>query len=323
MKIVTTKTLAALLASAVAVALVGCGKDKSIEQYQRERLQENLAVYESVAGTYTGAVYSTATNKSIGALQLDLSAETTSVASSTGELPIGAPVLVTNVSFRDQSILNIRIDSSFYDQSSGAYNATVVVDRQTVGQPTPGGDKTAQVVIKGFIRNGHLTGTIGALNNPRGSAKFDLVLNGTPLDQIRKGAPKGPLDTVGVTKQYSGRGTMPDSRTGKSTRRSMTLQVNKPSQGPAGDFVDIFNPDILKFVNVSVEFSEAVSISFINIVWNPANRTIDGSNTINSTSGTYTVFIQCNGFEFTQQSEPFHCDYWSSRSPVISMDFQP
>lgn len=317
------KTLTALFASVVAIALVGCGKDKSIEQYQRERLQENLAVYESVAGTYTGAVYSTETRKSIGALQLDLSAETTTVNSTTGELPIGAPVLVTNVSFRDQSVLNLRIDSSVYDEGSGAYAATVTVDRTSTGGQFPGGDKTAQVIIKGFIRNGHLTGTIGATNNPRGAATFDLELNGTPIDQIRKGAPKGPLDTVGVTKRYSGKGTMPDSRSGKSARRTMKFTVNKPSQGPAGDFVDIFNPGVVKLVNASIEFSEAVSISFINIVWNPANGTIDGSNTLSGSGDTYTVFLQCSNFQFTRQDEPFHCDYWSSRSAVISMDFQP
>lgn len=59
-----------ILISLTALLAVGCGKDKTVEEYQREKLRENLALYEVVAGSYTGVVTSREDNAVVGAVEL-------------------------------------------------------------------------------------------------------------------------------------------------------------------------------------------------------------------------------------------------------------
>lgn len=295
----------------------GCGKDQTPDEYQRQLLQENLSVYESIAGTYTGVVTNAKSGKTMGALQLDLSAETVTVDRTTGETTVGSPTLVTNVTYRDQSNLNFRIDSGYYDPDTGAYSATVVQNASR------GADLQQKLIVKGSIHNGRFVGTIGSPNVPSAAALFDLRLNGTPIEKIRAGAPKGDLDQVGVAVDFDGTGVMPDSRTGKSARRKMSIHITKPSMGPAGDFIDIFNPTLIRNLNVSIDISEAVSVNFMSVPWDPANGTIDGYNNVTTTSGAYTIYLQCQDFYFKRQATKFKCTYWSSRSKRIPMEFGP
>lgn len=311
------KTLALTLA-AVALGLSACGKDKTPDQYQRELLQENLEVYRAISGTYTGSVWNAQSKKSMGALQLDLSAVAEPVSGSSGGTTLGTPKLVTNLTYRDQANINFRMDTGYYDPDTGEFSTYVVLTNSPAG-----GDLMQRVNINGTIRNGRFTGMIGSPNAPAASAYFELQLNGRPIDQIRKGAPKGPLDQVGVSRDFDGSGVMPDSRSGKSARRKMAIHVTKPSLGPAADFVDIFDPTRQRMLNVSIDISEAVSVNFMSIPWDPTNGTVDGFNNITTVSGAYTIYLQCSDFYFTQQSRKFNCTYWSSRSKRIPMEFGP
>lgn len=315
------KSSFAFVLAAIALSLTACGKDQTPDEYQRQRLQESLEVYEAISGTYTGNLVNLKTQKSIGALQLDLSAEANTVNQTTGEVTAGAPALVTNVTYRDQSSLNFRIDSGFYNPDTGEYRSSMEVKNDVSG------DTSSKMFIKGMIRDGKFTGTIAAANSPQGSVYFELRLNGTPIDKIRQGAPKGPYDEMGVTREYSGKGLWPDG-SGKEKMRKFVLHVDKPIRppeagGPAGDFMDILNPDRIRLVNASIEFSDLLTLGLDSVRWDPSAGTLNGINNRVTGSEQVIFYLNCVNFHFTEQSTPFSCVYKSNRSKPIKMEFNP
>jgi hypothetical protein len=107
--------------------LVACGEDKTLDEHQRERLQENLAVYQSVAGRYTGKVSSAQEGKDIGALEVVLRADVQVNPNGGGESSQGSPILVANIRFLNRNIISLSAHNSFYDSKTGAFNAQIDV----------------------------------------------------------------------------------------------------------------------------------------------------------------------------------------------------
>jgi hypothetical protein len=440
-KMTSSRSLFSLLAVA-ALVLSACGKDKTLDEYQRERLQENLSVYQSVAGSYTGIVQSTQSHKSLGAMQIDLRAETKVDGSPSGsDSALGKPTLVTNVRFLDETVISFSASSSYYDQDTGAYNAQITILRESGEGET--------IALSGFIRNGQISGEIATTNFPGYGGSFVLQKDGKPLGELGKARKPDDLNTNSPTRQlasYDGvttfsdgskkqvrivaltpvRGTAEDfldiisprkqvqlsfnysqslnllfssaifdlkqgQLTGKlylkqggeitqqmnleclivdaqiscqhvttgsgvtaSTKaevpngqakplpkdadeqkamtarfkgkgvmagrtRKMTMQVIKPSRGRMQDLMELFFPTSEKLINLSVEISEAVSVSFMNIKWDASNGIIDGAQAYQD----YTAYIQCSEFFFRETKHKFKCNYWSSRSPNIPMEFNP
>lgn len=298
---------------AVAVATVGCGKDQTAEEYQREKLQKNLSVYESVAGRYTGTVYSAKTGKAMGALELNLSAETSTSNTSGADSALGTPVLVTNVRFMDKALISLTVPSSYYDQDSKNYSADIVIEKTDSG-----GSEDVTIRVSGALNGATITGSIRASNEREAAGTFVLSRNGKPISEVAKDGPGGGVDRTGVSRTYEGKGSIRQKK-----KTPMRLQVSRPSVNPLGQFVDIFYPSNEKRVNVSVMIAEDVWTTITDVRWDAVNGILDGSQNNSTVSGTYTSNIQCSNFYFTAQAEPFACLYWTSRSPEIPMEFEP
>jgi hypothetical protein len=101
------------------VLLSACAKDKSVDDYQRDKLQKNLALYESVAGSYSGIVTSQESGDVMGAMELSLRAEVTPVDSKDGDTSVATPILVGSVRFLDQNIISLSAPNGYYDPTSG------------------------------------------------------------------------------------------------------------------------------------------------------------------------------------------------------------
>lgn len=426
--------------------LSACGEDKTVEEHQRERLQENLAVFQSVAGRYTGKVVSLQDQSEVGALEVVLRAETQVNPSGGGESSIGSPILITNLRFLNKNIISMSAYNSFYDSKSGAFSAQIKISRSETEQPeilTLNGNLNASE-FNGelssvdyaeygsrfrLVRNGPKLTDLAPKTSPddfengkgsnrittydgtttfqngskrpvqivmlqplRGTAEdiLDLVspiktvqasfnysqslhllysnsiwdvrqkvltgetlvsVNGqsqkitlecrtsdagkmycnhlttgagatatstaSPSPKPPKPLPPDPDNRPSVTKIFAGKGVI----AGKMT--PIKIAVTHPSRGRFNDLMELFFPNSEKAINVAVDFSNNVSTSFMGIKWDAANGLVDGAMLAQGPGDSYTAYLQCYDFYFTSTKGPFLCNYWTSRSPNIAIDFQP
>lgn len=309
-------TQAALFSvSAMALVLTACGSDKTVEEFQQERLGRSLAVYESVSGTYTGTVTGSNGKKAMGALELELRARTATREQASGDLAIGTPILVTNVRFKDKTMVQFTVETAYYNEQTHLYSATIQIPRTVPGAGTPiGAVEQDTIVIQGYLNGDNFSGTIGAQGSSSVAGVFTLKRNGRPLDEISKGTPPGELETRGVTRVYKG----VNKFGGKN--KTQYLRVTRPSRGPKGDFVDTFFPEGEKVINVSWLYSESLAVSFTGIKWDQQNGIIDGQTSF----AEGAVYLRCENFYFTNQTEEFSCIYTAeARGMSYNLKFKP
>lgn len=415
-----------------------CTKDKTMSEYQREKLQENLALYQSVAGSYTGLVNSQQDGRIIGAMQIDLRAETIVDSSNSGDSALGTPVLVSNIRFLDENVVSLSAASSFYDLRTGAYSTHVVVTRSS--------GKSEQIMVRGNLGGGVLHGEIASLNYPNYGGQFILERGGKDIHDLIKNIPNSPEKRrggrqtsayVGMTEFTSGiskpvqivmiqplRGTSEDFLdlmspiksvqvnfnytesmnilfdetvfdvqqgflTGQSAltqngqnkqmrlecliydsiklnckhitpdvgiaaiteavlnsqnlplpaddisdRQSITkrfvgrsqigddyrriiMSATLPVRDRLTELLDLFFPVNERTLHATINFSESVSVSFVNLKWDGINGLLDGS----EGELDRRIYYQCHDFYFVKTKFPFKCNYWTSRSPTIQIEF--
>jgi hypothetical protein len=450
-----------ILSLGLLVLLSACAKDKSVDDYQRDKLQKNLALYESVAGSYSGIVTSEESGDVMGAMELRLRAEVTPVDSKDGETSVATPILVGSVRFLDQNVISLSAPNGYYDPATGLYSADIKITRaggnggEGGGSGGPGAQETETVKITGYIGGDALNGTVHALDYPGHGGRFQLVKNrGDSLqEQLRRARPgkgrengqlvafsgttyfrnverpvhivalrpsrgtaedfldlvnpvkkvqlslnysnslqflfqnaiydtrqgyitgelsvtvgsigdntlqkmniecssfdnelrcshvssglgqvatseakrtSGPLeplpdapeDRQSVSKTFYGKGRMPSDK----KDRTMELRVVYPARTRRQALIEDFFPTTEKLLQVSVVFVEDVSQSFSNVKWDTLNGLLDGSGERSGTSGNYTAYVQCHNFFFLDSKEKFSCNYWTTRSALISMEFTP
>lgn len=450
-----------LLSFGLLALLCACAKDKSVDDYQREKLQKNLALYQSVAGSYSGIVTSQESGDVVGAMELSLRAEVTPVDSKDGETAVATPILVGSVRFLDQNIISLSAPNGYYDPSTGLYSADIKITRAGSGgggaggeggsPGGPGAQETETVKITGYIAGDALSGSVHALDYPGHGGSFQLTKNRRESlqEQLRRARPgqgrhndqlvafagttyfqkvqrpvhivalrpnrgtaedfldlvnpvkkvqlslnysnslqflfqnavydtrqdyitgelavivngfsqkmniecstfeeelrcshissglgqvatseakktRGPMqdlpdspeDRQSIKKTFYGKGRMPSDK----KDRTMELQVVYPARTRREALIEDFFPVTERLLQVSVIFAEGVSQPFTAVKWDTLNGLLDGSADRSSNSGNYTSYIQCHNFYFLDSKEKFSCNYWTTRSPLISIEFTP
>jgi len=128
--------------------------------------------------------------------------------------------------------------------------------------------------------------------------------------------PPDTEDRKAVSKVFVGKGVM------GGKQRTMKLSVTEPVRPRLQELEELFVPNADRIVNASINFSEGVDATFSLARWDRVNGIIDASFS-NTGGGGYTAYLQCQNFFFTKTKEAFSCQYWTSRSPLIQIDFTP
>lgn len=300
-----------ILIALTALLAVACGKDKTVDEYQREKLRENLALYESVAGSYTGLVVSKTDGTVIGAMQLVLEAKTVATDPNGGETAVGKPVLAGTVNFLDQFVTTLEAPNGFYDPATGAYSAQITVTRSDLTKET--------MNISGNISGEVLGGQFSLASYSDSGANFQLNKNGRPIDELLKNAAnRRPTEGRKTKKSYNGKGRFEEGERVRKVR----LMVAFPSRSRTDDFLELFAPATDRLVNVSIDLG-AITVSIVKVKWDSQNGILEGSQDNVSNGVSFTQYIQCYDFYFYRQTEAFDCRFWSSRSPEIELEFKP
>ncbi|RYZ95887.1 MAG: hypothetical protein EOP11_24240, partial [Proteobacteria bacterium] len=322
----------------LALALVGCGKDKNLEEYQRDKLQQNLGLYKSVEGTYSGIVRSKTDNRVIGAMQISLTAQTRNKPSNDGQLSIGSPVLVGNVQFLDQDIINVVAPDGFYDPNTGLYNSQIEITR-TAGGATNGGGSSGGgsggnppnngggynntpvapgqgaerelIVLTGRLGNGNLVGDMQTQNYPEYGGRFELVRNGgTVRDLLRQARPgdrrREDSDVEKVT-SYSGTTRFTDlNGSGDARPRPVRVTLTRQTYNTAEDILDLISP--VRVVQASINYSDSLRLLFPKAIFDTRQGYLTAQTLLTLNGQLNQMTINCR----EQDDKSLYCTHLTS-----------
>ena len=142
-------TLRKMILIAFALLAVSCGEDKDVEQYQREKLAEEMVKFQKVAGDYGGQIYSNKTDKPMGSLRVTLIATTKQGQQGGAQAPsLNGTILFLG---KDQGTINFQ--DAHYDEETGSLVASFAV---------PMSGQNVLVNFTAGIRDGKLDGKLEA-----------------------------------------------------------------------------------------------------------------------------------------------------------------
>lgn len=129
--------------------------------------------------------------------------------------------------------------------------------------------------------------------------------------------PSDPKDDQSIAKTFFGKGVF----LGKL--KTIELRAVYPARTRRESLNEEFFPSNERLLRVTVAFTKDVTMPFQAVKWDVLNGLLDGINDGNA-SGPFTAYLQCHDFYFDfDQDKPFKCSYYTTRSPLIEIDFQP
>jgi hypothetical protein len=284
--------------TAVFLVFAGCGKDRTVDEYQGQKLnQAQHETEDSIAGTYNGALLSKMNGEAMGALSIEITGDTdipdpdsTSTTGRNGQRnAIAAEITLTTKDFSR----TISAPNGIYNIYSHAYQFDFEFEN---GQF----DRSGKAAIVKFRLAGKIdplkktmTGSIQAINYAKYGGKYTLTRDGNSpqLEDTRLPTERAAA-ILGNT--YQGLQTV----TGADML--VTLKMARPTQTPEGEFLDLFYP--LRFTTVSITLTaikygdDIMTIPFENSEWDMDSRMLTGS--MSGTAGNggtqpYHFAIQC------------------------------
>ncbi len=283
------------------LALAGCAKDKTAEEYQREKNRQTKSQYDAVSGDYSGVVYSKETGEVMGAMSLTLATDEIKTPPKDGEPTLGSPILAGSLTFLNSSKVTLSAPVGIYDPSTGNYRADL--------EASP----TERITLTGTIVGNAFVGSVQAQKFPGAGGRFRLQTNmgsvESLLEQARPGGRPAPNNGA---KTFNGTGKLGQEP------RSMQIEVTR-SQSRNEDFLDLFFPNNERRLQLTVRFTESVGAHFPSAVWDPISGRVEGEFQGNG----YTARLVCQNFYFRATRGAFFCVYSTSRSSPIRIDFKP
>lgn len=281
-----------------AVALVSCAKDKTLQEYEREKLNTNLALYQSVAGSYTGVVSAKEDEQVLGAMELTLRAETQVNPGGNGDTASGTPILVGNIRFLDENVIPLTAPIGYYDPSTGAYSAEIRINKT--------GDGVKVVNLTGNLANGSLQGEIATRDFPGSGGKFQLIRGGKNIyDLLKEARPERPNDSNGSRQVRAFLGNTDFQQA--EVRKAVRIVLLQPIKGNEEDLLDLIDP--IKKVQVSFNYSQTLNLLFSNATYDIRQGTLNGQRSIILNGQTQEMTLDC-----LNQEGNMRCNHFTSGS---------
>lgn len=268
----------------LAVFGLGCAKDRTLEDWKREKTQQDLGKLQTVDGEYVGQVTSVIDQSVLGDLKFSLAAKT-QVSTAPGVSKADEqPVLVGNLTFTGRQTLVAVAKDSYYDPTSGKFQANIPIVRSS--------GTTEQLTLTGNIQGDSFTGTIEALGQPDFGGTFSLSRGGTnPAGSA--GAQKPDSNTQAVDSALSLRQR---SFIGTTEFKSgETLAVNfvilDPRRTSEEEFLSLFYP--VKTVEVGLNYGDSIVISHASAQWDQRVGTLTGQTVLTRDTEKVNLLLDC------------------------------
>jgi hypothetical protein len=305
----TLIALAAILASS-------CGGDKSLDEYQRQESNQNLAQAQVVAGTFRGLLTKQGTSQNMGALEVQLQAVPVPVQDGTGTGSVNRAVIQGNVRivYGAQETTASLTQGAFLpsddDVSIGSVSGSINVN---LGSGGAAGSNVA-FTLSGTYNHGNFSGTITPTGGVTGTTGSFNLQRDAAMPTVGQGS---ILPTPDASKYYAG--TYANDTCVKypgnlfcqgadPNKQPVTMTVNENPSSSGYAFVNLF-ADIKTYI-VQLNFGTlAISLPTAELNTDKKTLTFEGlssGNTIPSTlscqatnSTTYNCSYRSEGFGTT------------------------
>ena len=275
---------------AVLLSLVGCAKDRNVEDFQREKRAEDMAKLQTVAGVYSGILYSI-DEKPLGALSISVVPDTKIGATNTNSTQ--SPVLIGNVTFSGTQKVSANFEQSSYDNDNKSFKALVGI--------RSGGNENIKIEISGVFQNESFNGRIEATGFSENGGHFSLA-KGVSLSQITK--PGNAVPSLPEALSY--RGTMKFRSSGKVEPVQMTVLLKKSTEEER--FLQLLMP--VRKVEASLRFNSGLVLAFANSEWDLRVHSLLGKNLLATTGEMLT--LECEETVFQLGKDGWICKYLTS-----------
>jgi len=272
---------------AAASLLQACSKDQSLDDYKQTRLDQNFAQLQAVQGRYSGILISKHTEKTLGALELNLKA-TTQVQPSPDESKATAqPVLVVNIEFQGASHIAIVAQNSYFDPNSGKFQANIPIQQTDAS----GQSQTQNISITAVIQGGQINGTLEAAGYSDYGGSFVLNKDGRDIGSLARESTIDP-NTIFTQKNYIGTTVFADG-----TTKPVVLILLKPPTTSELDFLSLLSPE--RVLQINLNYGNGAHVIFNKGTWDQRTGNLSGQTTLsrtlipgdNTTTQTVTLYL--------------------------------
>lgn len=301
--------------------LCSCAKDRTVDDFNREKLYTELAELQAVEGLYTGVLISQQNQQVMGAFQVMLRAETV-VNPQTNQ---GRPELAAEVGFWGNKLLYAPTSRSFYQSESGQYEGEIALqaaDDASGSASIPGPSSGAGPVVdrlrlSGALRGNVFSGQLVARGYDGFGANFRLVKSGESLESLRKKL--GSLPGVGLAQRsYTG-----EILFAGANRKSINLFLFEPTLSAVEELRSLLVP--IKPVVATLDFGDDAQITIDAAFFDVRSRRLRGQNRVANSDLEVRVETDCQFDPHLDQMSCFHTSSGSVmeiRSQLVSVESQ-
>jgi hypothetical protein len=261
--------------------LVGCSKDKNMEDYRRDQLQQSLARISSISGSYSGPVISKIEGSNLGNITLKFKAST-DIQSNSGSVTNNQNAIVSgSINLKSLSTTEVTFDNGYYDDVTGDFQVSIPIAQESgviaklslVGQIS--GDRwVGSIEVKGQPQNG---GDLNLIRNAPPSNTSAIEVGGTRLEQIRR----LNYDFVGFYKV-------------DNTTSAFKLSFTNRDVLPEQSLFKLFSP--IRQVSVNCDFT-GFELDFTNAVLDDNSGLLVGHDPIDRLGHPARANLTCKKFE--------------------------
>jgi hypothetical protein len=269
--------LSVLLLAATAGGLSGCVPDQNQEDYNRQKLTEELSKLEPIRGTFRGVLKAASDSETLGALELTFSPQIKVVPGGASMRADGRPVLNARLQFEDrENKLAASVTDSYFDPETGRFQLTLAITRAA--------GRTEEMTLGGILNSDTLSGelTIASLGTHAGTFSLKRAGNSGSLTDIAQKLSTKPWFTA----PSSSRDGITRFATGQE--RLSRIVILDPETTPEEAFLNRFAP--VRVVQFTLNYGDSVKLVNENAIWDERTRVLSGK----AKMGTFEVITHCS-----------------------------
>lgn len=274
-------TLIQVLGVCSILAMVGCSKDKNMDDYRRDQLQESMARISSIQGSYSGVATSRLDGTNLGAIDLKFQART-DIQSNSGNVSTQQSAIVSgSLSFRSLTNTEVVFDNGYYDDVTGDFQVTISIAQNN--------GTTSKLSLIGQVSGNSWIGSIEVKGQPEFGAQLTLYKNAPPKDTSALEITGARMEQIKRTNYvYEGEYTVGGANS--PFRLSFVNRDILPEQ----NFYKLFSP--VRQVNVNCDFTD-FELNFTNAILDDKMGTLVGHDPTDQRGTPARANLSCTKFD--------------------------
>lgn len=297
-----TNLAAVVTLALVAAVVTGCD-DRTIDDWRRERVEQELSKYAEVSGYYSGSLTSKSTAESLGELELEIISDTAVTDSADRLSSEQRAILRGSITFSGGQLAVLDFDNGYYDPKSGRIRLSV-------------NSNNRRLDLIGVIKNGTIAGQIQAPGYGSYAARIELSkTRDSIVGELRQGLEnrKGTAPAEPLTRRFYGDAHYPNGKIQK-----FALEIDQKKLRSEDEFIQNFLPTrevalrlLWKGETAGKPSVNSPVVLFKDAVWDSRSGALKGRTAVVSLGVQYAVELDCQEVILARARKGFSCAYSS------------